>query len=431
MHSVHSAIRSGGRATTHSLVPLAFVSALAAYGSLYPFRFVDPASFERALYAMFKEASWWTSRGDVAGNVLLFVPMGITIVAAMGMAKLAFLRLAFHFLCAILFALALQVLQIYFPPRSAALSDVIWNATGTAIGIAVGYFIRAHLAKWSARGDRLVHLTILVIALWVGWRLWPFVPTIDSQNMKDAIKPLLVWPPLNVWSFAAAASGVALLAGVMPAFRHPKTILVAIALASLCVRPVLLGQVITIGLVAGTLLGALAGLAVVRIGIARAGPYLIAAIILWSSLDAIRPFEFSDQIGAMHWIPFAALLQGAMDINLASLCGAAFVTGALTLVGARLGFARGPWCTVLTIWVVTLEIMQLWIPARSADITIGLFPLGWWWAVRFAERNERVQESARPAVQIPGPLHHCESTRWRSRSAIRLPSLPRVPSLKE
>ncbi len=102
----------------------------------------------------------------------------------------------------------------------------------------------------------------------------------------------------------------------------------------------------------------------------------------------MRPFEFSDQMGAMHWIPFAALLQGAMDINLASLCGAAFVTGALTLVGVRLGFAPGAWCAVLTIWVVMLEIMQLWIPTRSADITIGLLPLGWWRAVRFAERIE-------------------------------------------
>ena len=152
--------------TTQSLAPLALVSALAAYGSLYPFRFVDPASFERALFAMFKDANWWTSRGDVAGNVLLFVPMGIAIVAAMDPARIDFPRLAFNFLGAILFALALQVLQIYFPPRSAALSDVIWNAVGTAIGIGVGHFFRAHLAKWSVGRDRLAHLTILVIALW-------------------------------------------------------------------------------------------------------------------------------------------------------------------------------------------------------------------------------------------------------------------------
>jgi VanZ family protein len=385
---VHSSIRPGGRATTQSLAPLALVSALAAYGSLYPFRFVDPASFERALFAMVKDANWWTSQGDVAGNVLLFVPMGIAIVAAMDPARIDIPRLAFNFLGAILFALALQVLQIYFPPRSAALSDVIWNAVGTAIGIGVGHFFRAHLAKWSVSRDRLAHLTILVIALWVGWRLWPFVPTIDWQNMKDAIKPVLLSPGVNVWSFGAAALGLTLLAGVMPALRHPRALLVVIALASLCVRPFLIGQVITIGLVAGTLLGTLVGLAVLRVGVTRAGPYLIAAIILWSSLDAMRPFEFSDQMGAMHWIPFAALLQGAMDINLASLCGAAFVTGALTLVGVRLGFAPGAWCAVLTIWVVTLEIMQLWIPTRSADITIGLLPLGWWWAVRFAERIE-------------------------------------------
>jgi hypothetical protein len=84
-----------------------------------------------------------------------------------------------------------------------------------------------------------------------------------------------------------------------------------------------------------------------------------------------------------------------MDINLASLCGTAFFTGALTVIGARLPMALGPWCVALSAWILLLELIQQWIPTRTSDLTIALFPLGWWLALRLMDHNEHDEHNQR------------------------------------
>jgi VanZ family protein len=365
-----------------SAIPLLLVCALAAYGSLYPFNFVPPPSFEMALRAMLIEAAWWTSRGDVAGNVLLFVPIGLAISIATGGSSSIAARMGAWWVAAIFFAFALQLLQIYFPPRLAALADVVWNAVGAAIGIAIGRGTR--FPRIAA--DRLALPAILVLVFWLGWRLWPYSPTLGWQNIKNALKPLVNLPAFNGWLFMAVAVSLPLLAAVLSSWARPRIVLVFIAAANVVIRPFLAGQVISVALIAGTVVGLLAGLIVLRAGTSRTGPVLVGGTMLWGSIEALRPFEFSAQTGQVHWVPFTAFLQGTMDINLASLCGAAFVTGALILIGERLGFALGVWCAVLTVWILALEGVQIWIPTRTADFTIGLFPAGWWLMHRFARR---------------------------------------------
>jgi VanZ family protein len=367
-----------------ALAPLVLLSVFTAYGSLYPFRFVPPPSLDSAILAMLREASWWTSRGDVAGNVLLFIPMGIAIVIAAGTSRFFSMRVAAWFGASLLFALALQILQIYFPPRRAALADVMWNAIGTTIGIAVSSALLSRLRHFAV--DRFAIPAMLVVAFWFGWRLWPFVPTIDWQHVKNALKPLILEPSFNGWSFAGTAVSLTLIAAILPSLRHPQWVLAIVACTSLLVRPFLAGQVLTVALVAGTLAGAIAGILVLRTRLQRSGSTLLVVTAFWWSLDALRPFAFSSAMGPLHWIPFAALLQGAMGINLASLCSAAFVTGALMLLSARLGFALGAWCIAVTVWVVVLEIIQAWVPTRTADLTVAILPFGWWLILQFTRR---------------------------------------------
>src|SRR5204862_2733067 len=50
---------------------------LVTHGSLYPWHFARPASFAEGWSHMMNQASWWTGFGDVVGNVVLFVPVGV------------------------------------------------------------------------------------------------------------------------------------------------------------------------------------------------------------------------------------------------------------------------------------------------------------------------------------------------------------------
>ncbi len=371
--------------------PLLLVAALITYGSLYPFHLTWPPSLEHALEELFSHPDWWTSLSDVAGNVLLFVPMGVAIVVAADGRPNAHAWRVVWIVLSLALALLLQVAQVFVPPRAAAMADVLWNGVGLVIGLVAGKAARALMQRVAIGGDRLAAMSVLVLAFWGGWRLWPFVPTIDFQHFKDSLKPLLLQPAFNGWSFAAMAVSVALLSGLVVSLRYPKTILVGITAASIAARPFLVGQAISVSVAAGSVVGLLLGLGALRMGMQRALPLLILLAMLWFTADSLRPFEFSAAPGPMNWIPFASMLDGSMDNNLAALCGVAFITGVLAIMGRRLHMRGGGWMIVMVTWLVVLEGVQMWLPARTADLTVALFPIGWWLALRptSARRKER------------------------------------------
>ncbi len=362
--------------------PLLLVAILISYGSLYPFRLAWPPSVEHALEELFAQPQWWTSLSDVAGNVLLFVPLGAAIVVAIvGRPHAGAWRL-FWIALSLLLALLLQVAQVFVPSRAAALADVLWNGVGLAIGLLLGNAARALIQRLAVGGDRLAIASMLALAFWGGWRLWPFVPTIDFQHFKDSLKPLLLHPSFNGWSFASMGVSVAMLSALVVSLRHPRAFLVLIATAAVAARPFLVQQTITLSVVAGIAVGLALGLGALRMGMQRALPLLVLLAIVWFTADSLRPFDFAAEPESLNWLPFAAMLDGSMDNNLAALCGLAFVTGTLAIMGRRMHVRSGGWMIAVVAWLVLLEIAQMWLPARTADLTVALFPVGWWLVVR-------------------------------------------------
>lgn len=362
--------------------PLLLMALAAAYGSLYPFRFVEPASFEAALRALFAQTQLWTSRGDVAGNVVLFVPIGVATVYATAHASGQWWRRALYVCGVAGFALLLQIAQIYLPARNAALSDALWNSVGALLGIAVGQAVLSRLPRWSLQGDHYSALVLLVIACWLGWRLWPFEPAFGVPQVYRTIKPLLRLQALNVWSVASMAVSLILIAALVDGLRHAWRWLLGAAALGLAVRFVLSGQAISTSILLGTLIGLAVGLIVQRVGLQRAAPWVIALAMIWYSAESLRPFMFWPRPASMSWVPFAAMLRGAMDINLAAFCGVAFLSGALMLVGTRLTSVPGRWAVLLAAWLLLLELIQRWIPTRTSDLTVALIPFAWWLALR-------------------------------------------------
>jgi hypothetical protein len=312
------------------------------------------------------------------------VPIGVAIVYATRDVAWRFARIALYFAGACAFALALQIGQIYLPARIAALSDALWNGVGTALGLALARAVLPWLPRAAAHDDGYTALALLVIACWLGWRLWPFAPAFSLINVYHALKPSIFWRALNAWSVASMAVSLLLIASVVEGLRRPLRWLLGAACASLAVRLFLQGQAITASVWLGTLLGIAAGLVVLLTGIARARPWVMLIAMAWYSAESLRPFVFNAGRTAMQWVPFAALLRGSMDTNLASLAGAAFLSGALMLTGTRFHDAPGRWCVLLAAWLFLLEWAQQWAFTRTSDVTIVLLPLAWWCAIRLA-----------------------------------------------
>ena len=130
---------------------IAFI-VLASVGSIYPFNFQTSELNAVMISAFLQSCCRISGRGDILGNVILFVPIGFTGMLAVRRDHSAIRR--FLFVCVVggITAFLLQVMQIFLPSRDENLQDVFWNLLGIAAGV-VGALV-AIVLWWTA--DRYV-----------------------------------------------------------------------------------------------------------------------------------------------------------------------------------------------------------------------------------------------------------------------------------
>ena len=349
---------------------LAAVAALAAYGSLYPFRFLSPPSMRIAWDAFVDRPHWWTSWSDVAGNTLLFIPIGIAIYAASS--RRTPVRLALAIALAVAFALLLQVAQIWVPGRSAALSDVVWNAVGCAIGVAAGPVL-AHLWQGaSVRGLDHRAMPLVLLSLWVLAELAPLVPAFNWQGVKDALRSMRDIDTFS-WSMAlACAARTVALGTALAALRNDRNtgaLLLPMLAATALVKPLIVGQTLTVDDLAGYGLGFALWLSIARWSTDRAAIAAAALLLVAYSIDELRPFSLAARPTSINWVPFSAVLNSTSAANLTALFRSLFTfTAVLWLVDRTGGMPRTS-ALVIALWVALLEVAQQWISGRSADMT--------------------------------------------------------------
>jgi len=132
-------------------------------------------------------------RGDLLGNLALFLPFGYLGMVAWRRPRRP-LRFALLVGSAAIYGAALQVVQLYLPSRDPALRDVMPNVLGAAIGALAGGTPLFDVRRLGERKGIRAAPWVL-IAFWLGYRLVPFVPSIDLQEWKDSVKPLSDWSP--------------------------------------------------------------------------------------------------------------------------------------------------------------------------------------------------------------------------------------------
>ena len=357
---------------------LSLLAVLIAYGSLYPFNFTVPEPHAAAWVRLFNDWSLITSKGDMLGNVALFVPFGFAGVFAVPAQPHPPLRVTTLALLSLALATALQIAQIYFPPRTPALADVVWNMVGTGIGIVAGLSLRAHFRLRWRTWQRAYTIPLSLIVLWIAAELLPLVPSLDLQSIKDSLKALLRlhMSPLDVlWH----ASGVLLAGRALTAIFGTAR---ALQWLGVLVAVVIAGKVLVVTRVlnASTLVGFAVGYGVWRFVSGSKQPWrsevvVLAALLAAYTLKALEPFELRPVPAAFSWVPFAGMLQGSMLINAEVLIESVFFFAGLLGLIRMQGSGVGVSSVVLALWVAALEALQMYIVGRSPDITEPLLVL--------------------------------------------------------
>ena len=137
------------------------------------------------------------SRSGVVANVLLYMPLGFFFV--LGSRDRAQQRGLLVPATAVgcLLSLTMELAQYYDVGRVTNLSDVVTNTIGALLGgliaILIGGQIRLPLiGEVSSRP-----IPALLIISWLGYRLYPYVPTTDLHKYWNALKPIVLTPSLT------------------------------------------------------------------------------------------------------------------------------------------------------------------------------------------------------------------------------------------
>ncbi len=346
-------------------------AAIAAYGSIYPFDFhfqqLDPAAWQAFLDTCCVE----TSRGDILGNVVLFLPFGyLGILAAAPETRP--LR-QFLFVCGIgvIFAFLLQVAQLYLPSRDENLQDVIWNLLGIAVGGVLGIPSRQFILRAAGQGAQLYLVPWILIGSWITYRLIPFVPSIDFQSIKDSVKPLLDLQEISPAGIAYHAVAWLIVGYLMDLGLQGKRLgrlLPLAVLGTFAAEIIIVYNIVTPTTIAGGLLAILLYWTVTS-RIQRVELPLLIGLLIAIAWNDLQPFIIRERPIDFNWLPFQGFLGGSMFVNAQSASEKVFAYGSIVYLLMRMG--AGGWISLLaaTAWIAGIEFAQTYVIRHTPEIT--------------------------------------------------------------
>lgn len=365
------------------------VIAAIAYGTLYPFQLHCPGSFSAAI-AHFQPAWPFASgRGDIVANLVLYVPLGLAVIAWQAGRSAAW-RVGLALAIGVGLSFSLELVQTCERARVASWSDVGLNTIGALVGAIGGVVVGRRLVPAMPALGRGDIGAALLLALFAAWRLAPYVPTIDWQKWKDALKPIVQWPlppPLLVLRYAALWLVMARLVQAVLVLRRPALFFFLLFATYLGLRVLIVDLVI----LPAELLGIAIALAVtLAFGQRIPAPALAALLAVAILYQGLNPWRLALPAKSFCWIPFCGFLQGSLLINAISVAEKLFLYGSLVWLLVRGGFGHRVAGILTAVPLLVLEVAQTYLPGRVAEITDPLLALGAAEALRLIDRRPPV-----------------------------------------
>ena len=208
--------------------------------------------------------------------------------------------------------------------------------------------------------------------LWIGFRLVPFSPIAKPAQWLTSAEALwrgAWWQPWDTlrWlvPWLVVGQAVSTLSRSGSGVRPLLLVMLAVA-----VGLVILGgkQLTPAELTAMALAVALTGLLARLAGPWAAGLLALALAALFA-VNGLAPFNFGLDRDSFGWVPFAESLLRYRATNLPDILGKCFTYGALVWLLARSGRSALGATLLAGGLVLAVEILQIWLPGKTADIT--------------------------------------------------------------
>jgi hypothetical protein len=272
------------------------------------------------------------------------------------------------------------------------------NVAGALIGAIVAVMAGARLLKASLPAGSAPAFARLLLLAWLGWRLYPYVPTLEIHRFWRSIQPVLFAPnivPLSLFRYGALWLSVAFLFQI--GVRRSTWAFVLAMICFFAAKTLIIGQV----LVLAELLGAALALVLTPLVLGRfraAGlPLVAACLLLYVVLNRILPWQFAATPKAFQWIPFFGFLHGSQQVDAISFAEKFYLYGVMLLLlvkaGMRLRFVVALECVLL----FATSYFQIFMVGRSAEISDAVLALMLGGVYAFIRRQ--YHEDAKPLPQ--------------------------------
>ena len=407
-HTIKTSISAHPSKTPRSeRVALLVMMVLVTYGSFFPFNYAPHQAGWTDIYSLLSPPAGKVSVTDIVGNVLLFIPPG----ALLAMPRLKAQRWVLLFGC-IMVAALIQYFQFWFPDRDPSGLDALLNVFGIFIGLGLGSLALAMLWRWNFHdlpNPQWVPVATGFLLLWIAYRWFPLVPTLDLQNVKDGVKPLLRWDDLSRVDVLRNFVGWLVFLRLMRSSTLQRVRylgVVGISLVVLLSQPMFAGNLIRPSHVVGCLL-ALLLFPFVKTGKSALGVVTVL-LALSITLSALAPAKSAlaqeqwlyDVYGqTFSWVPFSGFLQGSLLTNVASLIEKCFLYGSLLFFLRCLGLTSLLASLLVVPALFALEWAQQSIPGRTPEITDPLLALLLAWGLYALMQARDRSEAAHRQLQ--------------------------------
>ncbi len=347
------------------------VTVIIAYGSLFPFDF-QTNDLNWVTFDLFLR-SWQarSSRGDLLGNIILFVPFGIAGMLSTRNLRFVSLNILLVLASGLIFAVCLQFAQLYLPGRTAALNDAIWNTLGLTLGMFFALVADNYVLRLQIQKRTIPLIPVVLLGIWGAYRLIPFVPTIDFQSIKDSLKPLLIHPEISLLAVCINAVSWLLAGYFLKCLSGSVGILgkLGLLMAGIFGLEVL---IVANDVTASNIVGALIALMVFAMFLDRIkGTTTILAILLAISLvfQGLAPFDPRPVIATFNWLPFHGFLGGSMYHNTLVLLQKTFLYSSLIFLLHELEFSWLKAALLTGFLLLLIEAAQIYFSGHTPEIT--------------------------------------------------------------
>lgn len=347
------------------------MAAIVLHGSLYPYDFHAAPAGPGPLAALL--GTWATpptSLGDLLANIFLYVPFGFFASLALDARG----RIWIVTLAGFLFCTGIELVQFYDAGRVSNASDVYLNTFGTWAGAFASDSLGLRLGRPMGR---LSPVPCMLLAALVGYKLFPYVPTIDLHKYWRSLKPLVVHPAIHAFPlfrhFALWLTACYLLANAA-IWKRPAWIPVALFLGFIfCAKVLIVNQSLSLSEIIGVGCAFLLWRTIRqrKWGAAFAGCILAVAVIV----QRLEPFDFQSARANFGWLPFRGFLHGSLGVNVQSMFEKIFLYGSVIWM-ARMAEVRLSAATAAAALILLLtSFAETYLPGRSGEITDALIAL--------------------------------------------------------